>query len=74
MPRVEQAPIELPALLAMSEAEEYETFDRACKRLLGLSGEEFIHRWRAGAFGRPDSVSGVMEALSLVPSHLRYLI
>jgi hypothetical protein len=53
----------------MTPAEFFAVFDRAARKLLGLSGDEFIARWESGGFGSdPDSVPGVMEVAALMPS------
>jgi hypothetical protein len=55
----------------LTPSEFYEVFDRAAQRLLGISGEEFIAKWKTGGFGPdPDSVPGVMEIADLMPSDI----
>jgi hypothetical protein len=53
----------------LTPAESYAVFDRAARKLLGISGEEFIAKWKNGGFGPdPDGVPGVMEIAYLMPS------
>ena len=53
----------------MSAAELNAVFDRAARKLLGISGDEFIQLWKRGEFGpAPDSIPGVMEVAALMPS------
>lgn len=42
--------------------------DRAARRSLKMSGEEFIRRWEAGEFGDPDTDPEVMRIVMLLPS------
>lgn len=55
----------------MSPEEGREMIDRQARRYLAMSGEEFISRWNAGAFGDPDDRSenppAVMRLGMLVP-------
>jgi hypothetical protein len=41
--------------------------DRAARRSLNMSGEEFIRRWNAGEFGDPDERPEVMRIGMLLP-------
>ncbi len=41
--------------------------DRAARRELGVSGEEFVRKLRAGEYGDPDDNPTVMRVASLVP-------
>ncbi|MBA2715337.1 MAG: hypothetical protein H0U55_17530 [Rubrobacteraceae bacterium] len=38
----------------LSKEEGREMFDRAVRRKLGISGEEFMRRWDAGYYDDPD--------------------
>lgn len=38
----------------LSKKEGREMFDRAVRRKLGISGEEFMRRWDAGYYDDPD--------------------
>ena len=52
----------------MSEAEEWAMFDRAARHYLGVSGKDFLHRWRAGEYSDPDSDRKVMRVALLIPA------
>lgn len=57
--------------LEMSREEGREMINRQAHRYLDMSGEEFIRRWDAGAFGDPDDRSenhpAVMRLGMLLP-------
>lgn len=59
------------AVQEMSREEGRKMIDRQARRYLGMSGEDFIHRWNAGDFGDPDDRSenppAVMRLGMLVP-------
>lgn len=61
---------DLPPIRWLAADEGRELFDRQARRLLGMSGEDFIHRWDAGeftaAYDDPDHPE-VMEVASLLP-------
>ncbi|MGE0539327.1 MAG: hypothetical protein AB7R89_04030 [Dehalococcoidia bacterium] len=42
--------------------------DRAARRALGISGDEFISRWEAGEYSDPDRDPEVMRIVMLLPS------
>lgn len=42
-------------------------FDRAARRYLNMSGEEFIRKYEAGEFGDPDNDPNVMYVAMLIP-------
>jgi hypothetical protein len=53
----------------MTASEVAEIFDIAARRLLRMSGKEFVEKWNSGYFGPdPDTQPGVMEVASLMPS------
>jgi hypothetical protein len=53
----------------LTPTEWFDIFDRASKRLLGISGADFIAKWEKGEFGPdPDDRPGVMEVAGLMPS------
>jgi len=55
-------------LYEMSASEVAAAFDSAAQQLLGISGNEFVERWKRGYFGlNPDTKPGVMEVASLMP-------
>lgn len=37
-----------PAVIELTPEEARAVFDRTARRLLGISGEEFVRRWEAG--------------------------
>lgn len=43
-------------------------FDRAVRRELGISGDEFIAKWHAGKYGNPDDDPRIMRLLMIRPS------
>lgn len=56
------------AIQEMTALEFDAVFDRAARKLLGISGKEFISRWNSGDFGSdPDNTPGVMEVAALMP-------
>lgn len=50
----------------LTREEGRELFDRQAERYLGMSGDEFLRAWDAGAFEDPDS-SEVMRIAMLLP-------
>jgi hypothetical protein len=67
MPQNAQAMVE-DKVSEMTPAEFSNVFDRAARRFLGISGDEFIARWKSGGFGSdPDTTPGVMEVAALMP-------
>lgn len=38
-----------------SESEGRELFERECQQMLGISAEEFVRLWRAGAYDAPEA-------------------
>ena len=52
---------------AMTDSEAWDIFDRAARRRLGMTGEEFLAKWDAGAFPDPDEQEGVMTVAMLIP-------
>jgi hypothetical protein len=64
-------PIEtLPPVREMSTAEAWDEFDQQARYWLGISGEEFLHRWDAGAYqGIVDDAEHpfVMSMAMLIP-------
>lgn len=51
----------------MTPEEAREAFDRAARRYLNMSGEEFLRRWDAGAFGDDADQPGVINLVMLLP-------
>ncbi|MGH2354097.1 MAG: hypothetical protein ACRDJN_21025 [Chloroflexota bacterium] len=41
--------------------------DRRARRYLGMSGEEFLRRWRAGEYASDPDQPGVIDLAMLVP-------
>lgn len=50
----------------LCEEQAADAFDAAARRYLGISGEEFLERWRAGDFPDPDSPA-VTRVAMLIP-------
>jgi hypothetical protein len=50
----------------LSEAEAWQTFDKSAQYYLGISGDEFLRRWRAGEYPDPDGTP-VMQLWALLP-------
>lgn len=46
--------METPEVREVSLVEGRAIFDRACRRQLGISGEEFLRRWDAGEYAEPE--------------------
>lgn len=42
-------------------------FDRAARRYMNMSGEEFIRKYEAGEFGDPDKDPNVIRVAMLIP-------
>ena len=51
----------------MSAAEERRIFDRAARRYVGMSGRDFLRKWRAGEFKDPDMDPAVRWVAFLAP-------
>ena len=51
----------------LSRAAEERLFDRAARRYLGMSGPDFLRKWRAGAFKNPDADPAVRHVAMLAP-------
>jgi hypothetical protein len=50
----------------VSRAEACRILDRQARKYLGMSGEEFVRRWRAGEIEEPDR-SEVLRVAMLIP-------
>ena len=50
----------------LSIEEAREVLDRQARRYLGISGKEFVRRWKSGYWPAPDSVPGVIEVSMLL--------
>ena len=42
-------------------------FDRAAHHYLGMSGQDFLRKWRAGEFKNPDAHPAVRHVAMLAP-------
>lgn len=51
----------------LTEEEEFEIFDRQARRYLGMSGEQYIEAWNAGAFDDDPDRPEVMRLAMLLP-------
>jgi hypothetical protein len=64
------APDHIKAIRFLNEEESHAFFDTQAQRLMGISGEEFIHRYDAGEFDdAPDDSQhhGNTELVMLLP-------
>jgi len=63
-----KAPVRAPAGIGrLSAAEERRILDRAARRYLGMSGGDFLRKWRAGEFKHPDGDPAVRRVAFLAP-------
>lgn len=51
----------------MTDDEAREFFDAQARRLLKMSGADFVRAWEAGAYPDPDESPEVMEMVMLLP-------
>ena len=52
-------PDEIPGVHFVSKQEAHELFGREAMKTLGISGDEFLHRWKAGEWQPvPDDTEG----------------
>jgi len=66
--RKAKAAVRAPAGIGrLSAAEERRIFDRAARRYLGMSGRDFLRKWRAGEFKDPDMDPAVRWVAFLAP-------
>ena len=66
--RKSKAPVRAPAgICRLSAAEERRIFDRAARRYVGMSGRDFLRKWRAGEFKDPDMDPAVRWVAFLAP-------
>jgi len=54
----------------MNEAQAYASFDAASQYFLGIPADEFVERFKAGAYSPTDDYPGVVEVLMLAPSSI----
>ena len=60
-------PMEEPEVIELTPDEGMAYFDREARRLVGMSGEEFLRRWDAGEFQPvPDETEADRRLVSLV--------
>lgn len=50
----------------VSREEALAIVDRQARRYLGISGDEFIRRWKSGYWPDPDRVPGVIQVSMLL--------
>ncbi|MBI2911786.1 MAG: hypothetical protein HYY05_06555 [Chloroflexi bacterium] len=50
----------------LTVAEGRELFDTVAQRCLGISGEEFVRRWKAGEYAGPDGDRSEVVAVALL--------
>jgi hypothetical protein len=58
----------LPRVRKLDQFQWCELVDRAAQRELGISGEEFVRKLKAGEFGDADNDPRVMRLAMLLPS------
>ena len=61
------APDDIPPLLETTPEEGRAIFDQEARRQLGISGEEFLRRWYAGAYASDPDQPDVMDLVMLLP-------
>ena len=49
-------------------------FDRAAHHYLGMSGQDFLRKWRAGEFKNPDAHPAGRHVAMLAPVNLMALL
>jgi hypothetical protein len=68
---IEHDPGEANGIRYLNEEEAREYFDRDARRLLGISGEEFLRRLDAGEYDREDlddrTLRGAMKLIMSIP-------
>lgn len=53
----EQSDADLPPVISVTPAEERRMFDEMARAWVGMSGDEYIRRWKAGEFANiPDDL------------------
>ena len=57
----------IPTVQELSEDESRAYFDKQARRLLSMSGADFIKAWDGGAFPNPDDSPEVMQLVMLLP-------
>lgn len=60
----------IPEIIVLSDEEAHAAFDEAARRLVGMSGDEFIRRWDAGEFAEIADKPGnrhIMRLAGLIP-------
>ncbi|MCC7365895.1 MAG: hypothetical protein IT303_16135 [Dehalococcoidia bacterium] len=55
-----------PAVVALNPAETRELLDERARRSLGISGEEFERRWRAGEFAGAEERDDIWQLVFLL--------
>lgn len=70
---VDQAPddvVEDPEVIYLSPEEGHEMFDAAARKIMGMSGEEFMRRWDAGEYDEIVDTAGhrhIWDLVALIP-------
>jgi hypothetical protein len=56
-------------VVCMTEGDAAEAFDRAARREMGISGEDFLRRWDAGEWADTDldDVPGLVDVWMMLP-------
>jgi hypothetical protein len=66
-PTVVEGPAEAAPPRDATPAEVRAIIDRQAWRYLGISGAEFVRRWKSGYWPNPDAVPGVTRVAMLLP-------
>ena len=62
--------VEDPEIVYLSPEEGCEMFDAAARKIIGMSGEEFIRRWEAGEYDEIADKAGhrhIWDLAALIP-------
>lgn len=55
-------------IVYLTREEEFAIFDRAARRYMNMSGEEFLRRWKARDFEDPDSFEVIHVGMRIPPA------
>lgn len=55
-------------IVYLTREEEFAILDKAARRYLDMSGEEFLRRWETGDFEEPDSFEVIYVGLRVPPA------
>ena len=54
----------------LTREEEFAIFERAARRYMDMSGEEFLRRWKTGDFEDPDSFEVLHVGIRIPPEFI----